>query len=287
VRGGILRKTVADVTIDDRRADQNALSKIAVTYLIVLRLYRIKNFRCEIPAKEENAMRNPDPLFFHEEILLLALKDEEGTITSGTMYNYAVGGAILAELLLRQRIAVDPTKKKLVSVLSSEPVNDPLIDEWLMKMSSGKRRKSLQDWVSRIAGTKELKHRIAIPLCQRGILRMDEQTILLLFSRRIYPEIDPKPEREVIDRLHHAIFGNTDDIDARTVVLLSLAKGANLLPALFGKKEIKQRKRRIEQIANGDITGKATKDAIEAMQAAIMVAYIMFAVMVSTTASSR
>lgn len=94
---------------------------------------------------------------------------------------------------------------------------------------------------------------------------MDEKTILLLFTQRIYPEINPEPEREIINRLHSTIFTDTDDIDARTIVLLSLAKSANILPVIFGKKEIKQRKKRIEQIVNGDIAGKATKEAIEAM----------------------
>ena len=41
-------------------------------------------------------------LFLHEEILLLALRDEEGTI-AGAMYQYAIGGALLAELLLQTR----------------------------------------------------------------------------------------------------------------------------------------------------------------------------------------
>ena len=224
-----------------------------------------------------------DNLFLYEEIMLLALKDEEGTIASGTMYNYAVGGAIIAELLLNQSIAVDQSKKKkLVSVINSELLNDSLIDEWLMKMSSAKRRKTLQDWVSRVANTKDLKHRIALQLCQRGILKMDEKTILLLFTQRIYPEINPEPEREIINRLHNTIFTDTDDIDARTIVLLSLAKSANILPVIFGKKEIKQRKKRIEQIVNGEIAGKATKEAIDAMQAAVMVACIMPAMMTTT-----
>jgi len=232
-------------------------------------------------------MKREDKLFLHEEILLLALKDEEGTIAGGAMYTYAVGGAVLAELLLRHRIAVDSTsKRKLVSVIDPEPVSDVLIDEWLVKMSAAKRRQPLRGWVSKIAATRQLKHRIAVPLCQRGILRMDEETILLLFTRRIYPEIDPKPEREILDRLHRAIFSDTGDIDARTVVLLSLAKGANLLPALFGKKNVKQRKRRIEQIVNGEITGAATKEAIEAMHAAVAVASIMPALMSSTMAAS-
>ena len=228
-------------------------------------------------------MQYTDNLFLYEEIMLLALKDEEGTIASGAMYNYAVGGAIIAELLLNQRIAVDESKKKkLVSVINTELLNDPLIDEWLIKMNSAKRRKTLQDWVSRIANTKDLKHRIALQLCQRGILKMDEKSILLLFTQRIYPEINPEPEREIINRLHKTIFTDTDDIDARTIVLLSLAKSANILTVIFGKKEIKQRKKRIEQIVNGDIAGKATKEAIDAMEAAVMVTCIMPAIMMTT-----
>ena len=232
-------------------------------------------------------MENNDNLFLHEEIMLLALKDEEGTIASGAMYNYAVGGAIIAELLLSQRIAVDQSKrKKLVSVINPEQLNDSLIDEWLIKINSAKRRKTLQDWVSRIANTKNLKHRVATQLCKRGILKMDEGKILLLFSRRIYPEINPIPEQKIITRLKNIIFTDTDDVDARTVVLMSLAKSANILPFIFGKKEIKQRKKRIEQIVNGEIAGKATKEAIDAMQAAVMIACIMPAMMMTTMNAS-
>ena len=218
--------------------------------------------------------------------MLLALKDEEGTIASGTMYNYAIGGAIIAELLLSQNIVIDQSKKKkLVSVINPELLNDLLIDEWLMKMASAKKPKTVQDWVSRIANTKDLKHRVATQLCQRGILEMDEEKILVLFSRRIYPEINPEPEQLIIDRLKNAIFTESDDIDARTIVLLSLAKSANVLPFIFGQKEIKERKKRIEQIVNGEIAGKATKEAIEAMQAAVMVAVIMPMMMTTINAS--
>ena len=232
-------------------------------------------------------MEYANDLFLHEEIMLLALRDEEGTIASGSMYNYAVGGAIMAELLLTQRIAVEQSKKKLVSVLSPELLDDPLIDEWFIKMASVKRRKNLQGWVDSIANTRSLKDRVAVQLCQRGILKMDEKKILLLFTQKIYPEINPVPEKKIIDRLRNAIFTDTDDIDARTVVLLSLAKSANLLPFIFGRKEIKQRKKRIGKIVNGDIAGKATKEAIEAMEAAVMVACIMPAMMMTMNTSTH
>lgn len=227
--------------------------------------------------------------YLHEEILLLALRDEQGTIAPGTMYQYAIGGAVLAELLLSKRISVEDTKKKLVNVVDTEPVGEPLIDECLEKIGCAKRRASLQTWVSRIAGFKNLKHRVAQRLCHKGILRADEDKILLLFTRRIYPEVDPAPERRLIERLRRAIFTETMDVEPRTVVLVSLANSANLLRVVFDKKKLKNYKKRIEQIVNGEIAGKATKEAIEAMQAAVMVACIMPAVMttIMTTTATR
>jgi hypothetical protein len=218
-------------------------------------------------------------LFLHEEVMLLALRDEEWTIASGTMYQYAIGAAILAELLLNQRIALDESKKKkFVNLISSTPLGEPLIDQCLAKIGNAKRRASLQTWVSRFAGVKNLKHRVAQQLCDRGILRASEDKILLLFSRKIYPEINPEPERRLIERLRQAIFTDSRDVDARTVVLVSLAEGTGLLKVVFDKKELKGRKARIKEISNGEITGKAAKEAIEAMQAAVMVACIMPAI---------
>jgi len=218
-------------------------------------------------------------LFLHEEIMLLALRDEQGTIASGTMYQYAIGAAVLAELLLNKRIAVgEPRRKKLVDLISSQPFGEPLIDQCLEKICNAKRRASLQMWVSRFAGVKNLKHRVALQLCERGILRASEDKILLLFARKIYPEINPEPERNLIERLRQAIFTDSRDVDSRTVVLVSLANSTGLLKVVFDKKELKGRKARIKEISDGEITGKAAKEAIEAMQAAVMVCCIMPAI---------
>ena len=218
-------------------------------------------------------------LFLHEEIMLLALRDEEGTIASGTMYQYAIGAAVLAELLLNKRIAVgQPRRKKLVDLISSQSFGEPLIDQCLEKISNAKRRASLQSWVSRFAGVKNLKHRVALQLCERGILRATEDKILLIFTRKIYPEVNPEPERKLIERLRQAIFTDSRDVDPRTVVLVSLANSTGLLKVVFDKKELKGRKARIKEISDGEITGKAAKEAIEAMQAAVMVCCIVPAI---------
>jgi hypothetical protein len=221
--------------------------------------------------------------FLYEEILLLALKDEEGTIAPGTMYQYAVGGAILAELLLAGRIELaEQRRKKLVEVLDETPAGDELLDECLEKIRTAKRRASIQAWVERFAQIKSLRDRVAQQLCRRGILQMDEKKVLLLFTRKVYPEIDRGPEQQLIGRLHEAIFTDTPDVDHRTVVLLSLASSASILPVIFDKKSLKARKARIEQVVNGEVTGKAAKEVIEAMQAAVMVACIMPAIMAAS-----
>jgi siroheme synthase len=59
-----------------------------------------------------------------------------------------------------------------------------------------------------------------------------------------------------------------------------------LLKANFAPEELQQHKNRIKQLAKGDILAAgATQSAIQAVQAAIMVAAIMPAMTVATTSS--
>jgi hypothetical protein len=212
----------------------------------------------------------------HEEVMLLALRDKEGTVAAGAMYQYAIGGAILADLLLSERIrAIESGKKTLAKVVNPSPVGEPLMDECLNLVRDSKKTRTLQHWVSRFAGVKKLPHRVAEQLCQRGILRADEDKVMLFFTRKIYPEVNPEPERQLIERLTEAIFTESRDLEANTIVLVSLANAVGLLKIVFDKKELKKRKDRIEKIINGEIVGKAAAEAIQAVQAAIMSAVII------------
>ena len=214
-------------------------------------------------------------LCLHEELMLLALRNRKGTVTSWTNFQYVIGGAVLAELLLEGRVAVETKrKKKYLQLTDSTPLGNTVIDECLTKVTKAKKRAQLQTWVSRFASVKKLKHKVATQLCRRGILRSDEDKVLLIFSRKISPEINPEPERRIMGRLEETIFTDTEKVEPRTAVLLSLAKSADVLKVNFDKKELKARKDRIERIIDGEVTGKATKQAIEAMQAVVMMTII-------------
>ena len=176
-------------------------------------------------------------LWLQEEIMLIALRDEEGTTVSGAWYGQAIGGALLSEMLLGGRIVVEETGKHFVNVVSRKSIGNDLIDECLEKIATAKRRASASTWVSRFVNIRQLKHRVAVDLCRKGVLRDDEDRVLWLFRRKIYPEINPQPERQLIERMRKAIFTSTSEVDARTVVLISLANAAELLKIPFDKKK--------------------------------------------------
>ncbi len=222
--------------------------------------------------------------------MLLALQDKKGTLIAADSYRFALGGAILAELLLGKRIAVAEdgksskesglgawlasafTERNLVDSVSAKRFGDEVLDGCLGRVRSAKRRASLKTWVQRFGNLSKLRHRVATGLCRRGILRADQDKVLLIFTRTIYPERDPRPEQKIIERLRKAIFSDASNIDPRTVILLSLANSADLLKIPFDRKKLRGRKKRIERITNGELMGKATREAVQAAQAAVVAA---------------
>lgn len=218
-------------------------------------------------------------LFLHEEILLLALCDERGTIESGAWYQQAVGAAVVAELLLAERVAVVPSgKRPKLRVLRADPVGDPLVDEWLGVLASEKKPRTLSHWVSKVSGTKGLKKRIAGRLARRGVLEEREGKLLLVFPRTTWPERDAGPEREIRQRLETAIFEDVAEVDPRTTALVSIARSSGILSVVFPKRELKARKRRIDRIVAGELAGPAAAELIQSVQTAILVAAIIPAV---------
>lgn len=56
------------------------------------------------------------------------------------------------------------------------------------------------------------------------------------------------------------------------MILVSLAASADLLSVLFDKRDLKKRKQRIKKLTYGEFLGKASREAVEAANAANWVA---------------
>ncbi len=222
-------------------------------------------------------------LHLHEEILLLALDDDKGTLHFGATWQQAVGGAVIADLLLAGRIQATDEKKPKLEVVDPTPLGDPLLDASLQAMAAAKKPKKGVEWVQKFGNQGKLKQRIADELVRKGVLRAEEGKVLWVFNTTHYPERDGRSEREVVSRLKRAIFTATTEVAPRTVVLVALADAAGLLPKVFEKSRLKERKERIKKLTEGQATGKMAREAIEAMQMAVMVCCILPAVIVTTT----
>lgn len=213
-------------------------------------------------------------LQLQEEVLLLALEDRKGT-PMGNMVQYALGGAVLAELVLRERVHVTSSargKPRIESVQGAGGTGSEVLDDALGRILKQKKPRSPTDWVMMLGGVKDLRHRVARSLCRRGILRADEGKLLLIFTRKVYPTLDQGTERELIERMRRAIFDDDKSVTPRTALAVSLAYRTSLLQPVFGKKEIKARKARIEELEARHPVGRATKEAIDAVLGAVMTA---------------
>jgi golgi phosphoprotein 3 len=218
---------------------------------------------------------NRRPLPLYEEILLLALDEDKGTADGAGFYAKAMGGAILAELAMTGAVSIAGDKKKKVSLGRRGRLDDPILEECRVMVEEAKKTKKAAEWVMKFSGVKDLKNRAARQLVDRGILTEDTGTVLKIFKRTIFPEADGGPEKELRERMKKAIFTSSTNLEARTVIIIALAQAAGMLNKIFPKKKLKERKKRLEILTSGQLAGKATAEAVQAVQAAIAVAVIM------------
>ena len=185
-------------------------------------------------------------LLLHEQLLLLALDDEKGTIHwEAGQIPQIVAGALLAELRLHERIEFRRTKKSyVVAVSSTAPMGDSLLDEVLAVVSHAPEPLSVIDWVRKFSAISELKERIAEGLCDKGILEEKESRTLFFFKRTDYPTRDLAPETAFIAELREAIFQG-GAVDERMALLISLSHQSGLLAIPFSRAELKQAKKRL------------------------------------------
>lgn len=229
-------------------------------------------------------MQSQNKLHIYEEILLLALRDKQGTIFYDVHYPQAIAAALLAELLLTKKLILEISgRKKFVRLSDTKPTGDLLLDECIQKVSKSKRRARVENWVPRFANIPRLKSKAAQNLCKKGILKLEESKVLFLFKHNKYPEIDPRPEKQLIEKLRKAIFGTNKSIEPETVLLIAICEKTGILKHLFDKRKLREKKKWIKEIISGNLIGNATKEAVEAMQAAIFAAVIIPAVVASSS----
>jgi len=190
-----------------------------------------------------------------EEIVLLGLDDETGKSVCYHMA-YALSGAILADLILRGRLAVDGGHVRIVNGGST---GDDVLDEALVALE-GSRKTKLSYWVRKIMADHQ-RDRIVQRLVNLQILDSVERVVLGLFTYRRYPAHDCAPENEIRSRLR-ALLAGSGQADRHTLALLSLADASGLTKTFLDKQERQAWKSRIEELVGEEPVGTAVRSAI-------------------------
>ena len=211
-----------------------------------------------------------------EDLLLLLMDDETGTpAQAGTLY-YALGGAVLAELALLDRVSFDGGK---VVASGSSPLPDPLLQEAWEKVA--RKPRSAQTLIIEI-GTglwKPLTER----LISQGLIRREEKKVLGVFKSTRLPAADATYEAELRSRIR-AVLVDGAPPDARTAAVTALlsASGAlpSLRPQLAWSGEVYKRAKELE---SGNWGATAVNEAVVRTAAALVASTTAIAVTVATT----
>jgi len=209
-----------------------------------------------------------------EDIILLLLDDDTGKLASIDLMtlNYAMAGAVLMDLALRNKIDTD---LESLIVADSTPTGLQMLDTYLDKISSENKENNTRYWLTELSNYGEdIVDSALNMLVEKKILKTEEKKILWVIGTRVYPMIDDKEEKEVKRRIIDLLM--SDEIPTpQDVVLVSLMDTCSLFTTILSSKEVERLSSRIEQIRKLDLIGQEVTKVLERLRSDIAEAMLM------------
>ena len=204
-----------------------------------------------------------------EDLLLLLLDDEKGTLAAADKIQPLLGGAPLLELALAERVEVAEKARRwswAKVVVTGTPLGEPVLDEALARVAEKPR--TAQDLVTRLG--KGTKDRLLDRLVERGMVERHAGRVLGIVPRTTWPARDARHEESVRALLQGALVQGLTP-DARTSALIALLAAIDHAHKVVDRGGLPARtvKARAKEISQGAWAAKAVRDAVAATQAAI------------------
>ena len=210
-----------------------------------------------------------------EDLLLLLTADDTGKLAAdSTNTDMALGGALLAELALTERVDIagpdERVREGRLVVRDASPTGDSVLDDALATVGH-KEGKKPQSVVAALG--KRTRVRLYERLAEAGMLRAEEGRILGIFPTHRWPAEHADHEAAVraslVTALRHGVT-----TDARTGALVSLLLALNAVHKAVDPESVGLSKRELnasaKRIAEGDWAAKAVRSAIDTGTAIII-----------------
>jgi golgi phosphoprotein 3 len=184
----------------------------------------------------------------YEEILLLSIHEEKGTIIGSSVDQLKPGlaGALLAELTLMGKIQTSNNHR--LQLIDNSPMNIDVLDETLKALKESEKERKFGYWISTLNPNKDkFRKQIIGSLDQKGIFTQEADHIQWVVASPIHPETKASTKYWVTKRLRGIVLGS-EEIQPRDTILLSLVSACGLLDLVFLRDERKLASRMINQL---------------------------------------
>lgn len=216
-----------------------------------------------------------------EDVLLLLTDDATGkpSVDSGRM-DLALAGAVLLELAARGHVDVagqgEVVRAGRVVVRRPGPTGDPLLDVALDRVAQSSPRKP-ESMLGQLK--KGLAPEVRRRLTARGVLRYEQGRVLGIFPVDRWPAADSAHEEIVRRALHDVLVTGrlaTPTEAGLVTILLAVDRLHRVVPSTgLSRRDLRSR---AKVVADGHFAGEAVRKAIEAINAAIVSATVVTAV---------
>ena len=194
-------------------------------------------------------------LLLAEELLLIAIDDEKGTLHSSVLrpMDYGVAGALLMDLLLSDRIRIQDGQVKMAD---RSPTSHPILNDLLERIPNYPDG-SLDALVGAIGDDKQnYQEQVIEQLVQNRIVTQEEHRTLGVFSSFRYPLRDPTAKNLAVRCLRDVVL-NDKPPDRPMVYLISLVRAMDLTRMIFERSERRKAQEAMHRIAGDEPVGLA------------------------------
>lgn len=165
-----------------------------------------------------------------ERLFLLSIDDDKGKITAfvSDPIRFGLIGALLAELAYQEKIVL---KEKRILIQDNQPLEDPLMNDFLTQISAEGRAFKVKHWVDSLASRKLASH-VGLCLVKKNVLRIDEKSYTWVIPYVGVPEKNTSAKYWVKQHLREIILAG-ETPDPLSVVLLGLVRACRMSDLLF------------------------------------------------------
>lgn len=200
-----------------------------------------------------------------EDLLLLAWNDEAGrpaTSTSGHL-SLAVGGALLADLALRDRLRMEVD----VPRASTRPTGNGLLDDVAAQLREGSRRRKLAGWVRRV-GRATRREEVRDRLVTAGLLVTGPRVGFGPMSLARHHLADAAAVAQLAEEVRGVLVEGRPGTP-RTLALAGLVGSTAVLNTLVERTDRREARRRATAITDNTALPGAAREVLRATRSVV------------------